>query len=102
MESLAKIVQQELTWYTSGGEDLEPYLMQNPEKQVYAVVVVDTDPPQNYVHSDMVVMARVVGDYVVIEDDRTDKPFKERLMAAGIPREKIILAYAGEKVPANP
>ncbi|KAB2858249.1 MAG: XisI protein [Anaerolineae bacterium] len=36
----------------------------------------------------------VTGDRVIIEDDRTDKPLVKRLVAAGIPREKIIWVYA--------
>ncbi|GIK67262.1 MAG: hypothetical protein BroJett018_50560 [Chloroflexota bacterium] len=44
-------------------------------------------------------MARIKGDYIIIEDDRTDKPLVKRLVAAGIPRERIILAYANEPLP---
>jgi hypothetical protein len=45
-------------------------------------------------------MARVVGDKIIIEEDRSfDKPLHEALMGnAGIPREQIILAYAGESL----
>lgn len=44
-------------------------------------------------------LARIVGDTVIIEEDRTDKPLEERLIAAGVPREKIICAYAGDPYP---
>ena len=45
-------------------------------------------------------MARVVGDYVVIEEDSTDKPLVDALMMNGdVQREKIILAYQGEALP---
>jgi hypothetical protein len=45
-------------------------------------------------------MARVVGDKIFIDEDTTDKPLYEALMAnAGIPREQIVLAYAGETPP---
>ncbi len=50
----------------------------------------------------MVVLARVVGDYVIVEEDLTDRPLVDRLVAAGIPREKIILAYAGEPLSDMP
>lgn len=47
-----------------------------------------------------VVLARVVGDYVVIDQDTTDKPLVDALMInGGIPRERIILACAGETLP---
>jgi hypothetical protein len=46
------------------------------------------------------VLAQVVGDKVIILEDRTDKPLYEALMInGGIPREQIILAYAGESLP---
>jgi hypothetical protein len=49
----------------------------------------------------MMVMARVVDDTVVIDHDSTDRPLYKELMDAGIPREKIILAYAGEEAPTQ-
>lgn len=36
---------------------------------------------------------------IVIEEDINNKPLVDALVQAGIPREKIILAYAGETVP---
>jgi hypothetical protein len=45
-----------------------------------------------------VVMAQVVGEKAVIIEDVTDKPLVEALIAGGIPREKIVLAYQGEKL----
>jgi hypothetical protein len=47
-------------------------------------------------------MARVLGDYIVIEEDTAlDKPLYEALIANhDFPREKIILAYKGEKFPS--
>jgi len=46
-------------------------------------------------------MARVVGDYIVIDEDGTlDKPLYQALMINGsIPRDRILLAYKGEKLP---
>ncbi|MDX2140626.1 MAG: element excision factor XisI family protein [Chloroflexota bacterium] len=38
-------------------------------------------------------------DSVVIERDMNDKPLVDALVQAGVPREKIILAYAGEAMP---
>lgn len=50
-------------------------------------------------HAGIVVMARVVGSIVIIDEDTTDRPLYKELMRAGIPREQIILAYAGEIAP---
>jgi hypothetical protein len=46
------------------------------------------------------VLARIVGDSIVIEEDTTDKPLIDALMVNGnIPREQIVLAYTGEIAP---
>jgi hypothetical protein len=42
-------------------------------------------------------MARVVGETVLIDEDITDRPLWEELVRAGIPRERIVLLYAGER-----
>lgn len=36
---------------------------------------------------------------ILIYKDLNDPPFVESLIQAGVPREKIILLYAGEEVP---
>jgi hypothetical protein len=46
------------------------------------------------------VMAHIEGDVVIIDEDLTDRPLVEALVRAGIPREKIVLAYTGEPLPA--
>ncbi|MEP7292808.1 MAG: element excision factor XisI family protein, partial [Chloroflexota bacterium] len=78
------------------GGTLFPVL--DDHNQTYAVLYVNDkyqDRP-----AWVVVMARVVGDYVVIDEDTTDKPLVDALMInGGIPREQIVLAYAGETLP---
>ncbi len=98
MASLDEIVQKELAWYAASGFNSKSYLLVNPVDHVYAVNVVVRKSKRQF-PSDVVMMVRVVGDNVVVEDDRTDRPFEDRLVAAGVPRENIILAYAGESVP---
>jgi sulfur carrier protein ThiS len=44
-------------------------------------------------------MVRIAGDKIVIEEDMIDTKVLDTLLQAGIPREKIILAYNGEPVP---
>jgi hypothetical protein len=75
------------------------FRVNDPENQIYAVVVVPDYPRKRI--AGMVVMARVVGDVVVIEHDITDKPLFEALMQAGVPRENIVLTYAGEAPPES-
>jgi hypothetical protein len=42
---------------------------------------------------------RILGNTAIVERDQNDKMVKDALLQAGIPREKIILAYAGEPIP---
>jgi hypothetical protein len=98
MASLDEIVKKELAWYASSGFNSKSYLLMNDPEHIYGVTVIVRQAKRQF-PTDVVMLVRVVGDYVVVEDDRTDKPFEDRLMAAGIPREKIILAYAGEPIP---
>jgi hypothetical protein len=73
--------------------------MLDDENRTYAVIIIEDDPAARPAYA--LVMARVEGEKIIIEEDRTfDKPLYEALMAnAGIPREQIVLAYAGETLP---
>ncbi len=94
MDNLAAIVKKTVFGYASGGVNLRTFPLANEEQQVYAVNVIDT--PVREQSAGVVVIARVEGDTVIIEEDTTDRPLFKALVQNGIPREKIILAYAGE------
>jgi hypothetical protein len=38
-------------------------------------------------------------DRIIIDEDTTDRPLVDALISAGVPREKIVLLYAGEEAP---
>ncbi len=97
MAGLAEIVKQEIAWYAASGSNLKSYLLTDEMAHIYGVTVIDY--PVRRHPAGVAVLARVVGDQVIIEEDRTDKPLVERLVAAGVPRNKIILAYANEPLP---
>jgi XisI protein len=99
MDKLTEIVKQEVGWYASGGAGANVILYASLDdvKQVYAVNAVSY--PERNRSAGLVVLARIVGDTVIIEADRTDRPLVDSLRHAGIPREKIVLAYAGEPIP---
>lgn len=44
-------------------------------------------------------IALLVGDKIIIEEDGTDKPLVDALLQRGVPRDQIILAYRGEQAP---
>jgi hypothetical protein len=94
-------VAQEVKDYNKGGGWLKAtgYFVSDAARQIYAVIVVP-DYPRDF-PAGVVILARIVGDKVVIEQDLTDRPLFKELMRVGIPREQIILTYAGEAPPAE-
>jgi hypothetical protein len=100
MDTLKEIVKREVAWYAGSGRGAGVRLFRalDDVNQTYAVTAVRDPNPDNQ-PAGVVVLARIVGDMVIIEEDRTDRPLVDSLIHAGIPREKIICAYAGEPVP---
>jgi nucleotide-binding universal stress UspA family protein len=92
MDSLTNVVKEVVFSYASDGLNLRTYPLANEDQQIYAVNVVDW--PERSRPAAVVVLARVEGDQVIIEEDLTDRPLVEALVRAGIPREQIILKYA--------
>jgi len=95
---LIAIVQREVEDYARG-ETLRAitYPVSDTGRQTYAILVIPDYPRHS--RAAIVVAARVVGDSVIIDEDITDRPLWEELVRAGIPREKIVLAYVGETLP---
>jgi hypothetical protein len=95
MASLNEIVKEVVFSYASGGLNLRTYPLSNEEQQTYAVNVIDW--PERHRPAAVVVLARVEGDQVIIEEDLTDRPLVEALISAGVPRDRIVLKYAEEQ-----
>lgn len=102
MESITRltdIVQREVADYHGSGLNAWTYYFEDVPNQAYAVVIVPLNRHSRKDKANVMVMARIIGDRVVIDDDITDRPLYVELMRAGIPREQIVLAYAGEQPP---
>ncbi|MBA3868997.1 MAG: XisI protein [Anaerolineae bacterium] len=98
--SLAEISHREVERYVGYSDQSTMYFLSDDDHQVYTVIDIP-HIPRSY-STEIVVMARVVGDYIVIDEDTTDKLLVEALIInAGLPREKIILAYQGELIPTS-
>ncbi len=97
MDPLAELVKGQVFWYAGGGLGVELVTLANDAQQVYAIAVIDA--PSYKQPPEFMILARVKGDRVIVEADTTDRPLVDALVAAGIPREKIVLAYAGEPLP---
>ncbi|MBV9281417.1 MAG: XisI protein [Chloroflexi bacterium] len=68
--------------------------MHNDDRTVMTIILVGDLRGQHFAVTSLV--ARIADGHIVIEHDINDKPVADALVAAGVPRQQIILAYAGE------
>lgn len=101
MATLTEIVREEVNKYAAQGRGANILLfpLLDDLHQTYAVNAVDYPTRKNV--AGVVVLARILGDKVVIEEDSTNKPLLDALLDRGVAREQVILAYAGEAVPQS-
>jgi hypothetical protein len=96
---LTRAVQETIEAYAKGGwAKARGYTIVDAKRHIYTVIGIP-DYPRKFPAS-IVVMARIENDKVIIEHDISDRPLWEELVRVGIPREKIVLTYAGEQLPA--
>lgn len=91
---LTTILRREVSDYSGPALKATTHYIEDAARQIYTVVVVP-DLPRPF-HARVIVMARIVEDKVVIDEDTTDRPLVDELVRAGVPRERITLLYAGE------
>lgn len=96
--TLKQILLEELEGYTGEGLNDYAYLTRNEAEQVYAVIDIATVRDKRLVGT--VLVARLVGNQVVIEVDQHDKMLVDALKSRGVPEKQIVLAYRGDPVPA--
>ncbi|MBI5669988.1 MAG: XisI protein [Chloroflexi bacterium] len=97
MDNLKDTLRRVMEGYTGKGLNDISYLTWNDEQNVYAVVSVGKWQGKHIADSSLI--ARLVGDKIVIEQDMNDKILMDALLQDGVPREQIVLAYAGETLP---
>jgi hypothetical protein len=97
MDTLKETVHREVSGYVGRGANGYSYLVANPEQTDWTVVFVLTIDGQRVVRSGLIV--RLWKESVLIEQDTNEPPLVDALVQAGVPRSRIILAYAGEPVP---
>jgi hypothetical protein len=87
--------------YAVSGLNGVSYLMQAEHEAAYAVITIGKFAGKRF--TNMGLVAHVENELIIIEHDINDKPLVDALVQAGIPREQIVLAYAGEVVrPTHP
>jgi hypothetical protein len=94
MDTLSETLEAVMAGYA--GQDLNGYsfLTGSADRHVFTVVSVGTIRGRHFADTSLV--ARVTNDRIVIDHDVNDKPLVDALVAAGIPRQQIVLSYAGE------
>lgn len=93
---LKSIVQREVESYAKGRLwKAMTYPVCDLTRMIYSVVSVPDYPRR--CNPNIIVMARIQGSRVVIDEDVSDRPLVNKLIRAGVPRENIVLIYAGEK-----
>lgn len=97
MATLKEILLTCLNEYLGEGLNGFSELTQNLDQTLFTVIATGFRKGTRFSFTALIV--RIIGDKILIEEDRNSDPLYEALMQAGIPREQIILAYAGEAIP---
>ena len=98
MDTVRDTVQHVLAGYAGEMLNGYSYLTANTDATVFVITAIGYIRDQHFVDTSLVV--RIRDNTVIIDYDVNDKPLVDALLAAGIPRSQIILAYAGEAVQA--
>ena len=94
---MKQILLDEMEKYTGQGLNDYAYLTSNETDQIYTIVDIAMIRDKRFVST--VLVARIVGQQIVIELDRHDKQLVDALLARGISEQQIILAYRGDALP---
>ena len=97
MATLKQTVLKVVSEYAKDGLNCASYLTQNDDGSLLTVVDIEDSPK---VHDmDVSLVVRIIGEKIIVERDLNNKPAVDALVQAGIDRNKIVLAYAGEPIP---
>lgn len=97
MDTLKSIVRAVLQEYAGEAANGYVSLTSNPDETLFTLTAIGTAKGQRFVNNAVVVS--IEGDLIIIERDQTDKAVVDALLQAGVTRERIICAYAGEIPP---
>src|SRR5258708_31318623 len=97
VDNLIQTVRREVSEYVRPSPNATAYYVENGEQHVFAVLSVPTSDPQR---TSVVIMARLVDDFVVFESDKTNKPFYEAILQPGNSRQQIVLFFQRHPISA--
>ncbi|SRR5260221_13135111 len=75
--------------YNMAGQYIKLYFVENPLEQVFAILG-PYDPAEG--KAELVMMARIVNDQIIIDFDKSSKSLASALIRAGIPEAQIVVA----------
>ena len=96
MDTLKQTVKKAVEGYAVKGLNSDAYLTVSPDENLLTVVDIAHIHGQRVVATSLIV--RLLNNQVVVEHDDNSKPLVDALLQMGIPRTRIVLAYAGESV----
>jgi hypothetical protein len=99
MDTTRMILIRELAKYSGKAINGYSYLDSNSEQTHFVITSIGNIRNRRVVNTAIIV--QLVNDTIIIDRDIFDKPLADALIQAGVPRNKIILAYAGELVPES-
>ncbi len=96
MDRLKHTLQTAMSGYSGNGYHETSYLLMSSGENVFAILSVGEENGHQFAETTLA--ARLINDHILIEKDTNDKPLVDALVQAGIPRQQIVLAYAGETI----
>lgn len=96
MDTLRETLKSTLVGYAGEGLNSHAYLMSNSDDTAFAVIASASVRGEPVVNTG--ILARIESGLIIIERDMNDKQVVDALVQNGVPRDKIILAYAGETI----
>ena len=97
METLHYTLTAVLSSYTGRGLNAQSVLTTSADGRLLTVVSIGQVQGETVVDTGLIV--RLIDDIIVIDRDNNNKPLVDALVQAGVAREQIVLAYAGETIP---
>lgn len=97
MDKLKETVTRVVSEYASPHSNARLFFTTTPDGNLLTVLGIGAIQGKRFVTTYQVV--EITGNHVVIHQDLSDKIVVDALVQAGIPRQQIILAYAGESIP---
>ena len=98
-QTLKQILIEELHKYTGEGLNARSYLTENEAEHLYSIIDIANIKGNRLVST--VLIARLQDNQIVIELDHNNKELVDALLARGVPKEQILLAYQSETTLAS-